>query len=89
VDVAYVETVEGDRVLVAVGGRGGSGLTVLFCFSELGDDGDAEQSLSRQLDGEWHGTFVFELNISNAEKWSALGMHVCERWLELTPWSDH
>jgi hypothetical protein len=64
-DVTNIEPMEWNTARgagVALGAR----LSVLLGLGELGDDGDAFQFLSRQLNCEWNGLLVEEFNVANA-----------------------
>jgi len=54
VDVADVETVEWYSIGLGGGAFGVAGLAVLLCFSELGNDRNADELLSGELNGFLH-----------------------------------
>lgn len=65
VDVADVEAVERDAVREGGDAFGVTGLAVLFCFGELGDDRNAEEFLSSELQGLLNGRLFLELDVAD------------------------
>lgn len=51
-DIAHIESVEGNRVVTAAGSFWVACLAIFFCFSELDNDRNAEKFLSGQLNDE-------------------------------------
>lgn len=66
VDVANVEAVERDAVGLGCGTFGVAGLAILFCFSELDDDGNAEQFLAGQLNSLLDRLLILEFDVADA-----------------------
>jgi hypothetical protein len=67
-DIAYIKTVEGNGVVIATGGFRVSCLSILFCFSKLRDDGDAQKLLASQLNRERDRFFLFKFNVANTSR---------------------
>jgi hypothetical protein len=65
-NVADIETVEGNGVMIATGGFRVSCLSILFCFSKLRDDGYAQKLLASQLNRERDRFFLFEFNVADS-----------------------
>lgn len=66
-DVTNIKTVEWDRVVVAGRRLGVPCLSVLFCFSKLGDNGNTEEFLSRHLDSKLNRLFILELDVTDTK----------------------
>lgn len=64
-DIANVEAVKWYAVRLRGSALGGAGLAILFCFSELGNDRNAEEFLSCKSNGLLYRFFFFELNVAN------------------------
>jgi hypothetical protein len=64
-DVADIETMEGNTGLLLSSTLGGARLPVLFGFRVLGNDWNAEEFLTSELDGSRHGFFVFEFDVTD------------------------
>ncbi len=64
-NVSNVETMKGDRVVIAAASFGVAGLSILFCFCELSNNGDPEEFLSGHLDGKGHRLFILELDVAD------------------------
>lgn len=58
---------EGHRAVVVGSSLRVSRLTVLLCFSKLGDDGNAEEFLSSQLNCERDRLFVPKFDVANSD----------------------
>lgn len=67
-NVADIETVEGNGIVVATGGFRISCLSVLLCFSKLRDDGYSQKLLASQLNGKRDRFFLFEFNVADTDK---------------------
>jgi hypothetical protein len=65
-NVADVETMEGNGIVVPTNGFRVSCLSILFCFSKLRDDGYAQKLLASQLNRERDRFFLFEFNVADS-----------------------
>lgn len=85
-DIANVESVKRNRIVVAGDSIRVAGLSILLCLSKLSDNGDAEELLSGKLDGLRDRLFIPELDIADTggSQWNIL--QCGERWLTL--WND-
>ena len=64
-DIANIESVKRNRIVVAGDSIRVAGLSVLLCLSKLSDNGDAEELLSGKLDGLRDRLFIPELDIAD------------------------
>jgi hypothetical protein len=65
VDVTNIEAMERHRAMIGSSGFWVAGLTILLCFSELGDDGDSKKLLACHSNGSRYRVLAAELNIPN------------------------